>query len=1201
MVLMIGVRKLLHLETSPYLEQLNARELASMLYRDNLRLKHAARKRLQDELDSAKLADEMRQVQADRESGLLELTPAANDPLARALLSHLQEAPGLARMSANKRYESIVVLWHSLDSLVSQVGQRDQVMFSMPATVFGDKCQPVQQLVSPHRSLAEQNIGDMELEDADSVLDSTAVGSSSDVLALPGHDIVPAAHLFQDDAARHFAKGLELAPAFRDHSFFRISSGAMDRHVITGTPLRQFDFMVQCYLPVEIDQRGDGDQWAIHLAPLGAPMALTLRQHTFDVLAASLHVWALGKGVKFLPRPGQGTAPAYELLTALLQGGVAQALPHKYFFLQDDEQRDAFRQLQMKGLACFTDEASGRIASTSHATEGLCVAQLYSGPTPICEYMSKARARGQLDENTVFELLLILLQGGWQEVGKASKKRVDPYVVDGPKIAYYDTSSATISRLYLRCLIQADEIFAKGVRAIHHFQPQLYYRCLLECDAAQAARTGPNLNTTAYRRLLGLPTAGAAPSPAEDVGRRGGRGYFGRGRGQKRKKPETGDNRDDRIPEMIMDDGNESAGAADVHEGAAGVSAPCIGDVDESDSGRSPSTPASVRAEVARRIAAGDVSGLSSDHDDDDGAPAPSARAPEPPRAKQRRRQSAEVAAGPSSSLYDPSTIHIGPFAIVRRHIHGVPAMFVNCPIHTYKDSDGTVHRCSKSMQLNQPDEATVIKRLHQWVYAGTQMVPAPAETEEELRLRHVRTVPSRDPADLGDQAELAAHVVEYCRRSEWQGALQLLAEFSSHLLRTDAVSFSGAISACERRSYWRVALDLLSLEDGAPSFGAFSCTSSIAACAKSEMWHQAVAIFNRISASRMVPTVAVANSLLRAYERSAQWQPAVSLLSRGASQKDVISYGTSISTFERQGQWLQALEALKGMSLERLPADLITYNAAMSSCGGLSSRWQLTLSIFGSIEELGLRTDAVSYSAAGRGTLGQWRWALQLLGCMRVELLEVDIICHGTVMSICEKAAPWQRALLLFDTSSSLARSTDAVSYSSAISACARSSHMSEALAVLESMEDVLLSPDLVCYCGAMAACERAGDWEMALAVLSAMMAARVMPDTISYSSLISACEKAANWQLAVHFLVIMHSVNVAANVITFNAAISACEQRGRWPVALALLCALNDRMLKPDMVSHNSALSSCEKASHWQTALQLFTVLAPGSLRPN
>ena len=92
-------------------------------------------------------------------------------------------------------------------------------MFSMPATVFGDKCAPVQQLVNPHRLPAWQNVGDLELEDADSVLAAAAVGSGSDVLALPGHDSVPSAHLFQDDAARHFAKCLELAPSFRDHAF----------------------------------------------------------------------------------------------------------------------------------------------------------------------------------------------------------------------------------------------------------------------------------------------------------------------------------------------------------------------------------------------------------------------------------------------------------------------------------------------------------------------------------------------------------------------------------------------------------------------------------------------------------------------------------------------------------------------------------------------------------------------------------------------------------------------------------------------------------------------------------------------------------------------------------------------------------------------------------------------------------------------
>ena len=188
------------------------------------------------------------------------------------------------------------------------------------------------------------------------------------------------------------------------------------------------------------------------------------------------------------------------------------------FFLQDDEQRDAFRQLEMKGLACFTDEASGSIACASRATEGLCVAQLYHGPASICEYVSKARRRGQLDESSLFDLLLILLQDGWREVGRPSKKRVDPYVVHGPKIVYYDTGSATISRWYLRCLIQADEIMAKGVRSIHHGQPQLYYRSLLECDASQAGRVAPNLKTEAYRCLLGLPTAGKPTSRDEDAG-----------------------------------------------------------------------------------------------------------------------------------------------------------------------------------------------------------------------------------------------------------------------------------------------------------------------------------------------------------------------------------------------------------------------------------------------------------------------------------------------------------------------------------------------------------------------------------------------------------------------------------------------------------------------------------------------------------
>ena len=146
-----------------------------------------------------------------------------------------------------------------------------------------------------------------------------------------------------------------------------------------------------------------------------------------------------------------------------------------------------------------------------------------------------------------------------------------------------------------------------------------------------------------------------------------------------------------------------------------------VGTDGEDESGPSPSTPESLRQEIA--IALEHDAASASDNDEaepgaedstedsdgdsdmDSGGDAGEER-PERPR-------------GTFSSVYDPSTIRIGPFALVKRHVAGVPAMFVNCPLHTYKDEDGMVHRCTKTMQLNQPNEDTVVDRLHWWVWRG--------------------------------------------------------------------------------------------------------------------------------------------------------------------------------------------------------------------------------------------------------------------------------------------------------------------------------------------------------------------------------------------------------------------------------------------------------------------------------------------------
>ena len=415
-------------------------------------------------------------------------------------------------------------------------------MFSMPGELVNDKLETLQELVNA--GTVESVLADtmnLELEDhSENILEAPA--GSDAVVPLPSRpEISKAINLFADDAAQRFASQLPPDFAFRDSVFLRIVSGSMDRHVVTGEPLRPFDFMVQRYLPVGIAETAES---GLHLAPVGAPMALTLRQCSFDALASGIQIWSLGKGVFFAPRPRDSLNPgknrlfeicfclsffcfdantysdslnprtelAHQLLTELLQQGES-----RHFFLQDDEQQRAFHELQSHGLACWFDEASGRIAATASASRGVCMVHLYHTPIGVCEYMSKARVQNELDDHTVFDLLLALLQNGWREVGTPSKGRVPPYKHGSAKTVYYHTASATLSKLYLRCLLQADNLFAKGVDEIHVFQLEIYYRALLQCNDSQAKHIVPHLKAAAYRQLMGWQEPDAAREEDEGL------------------------------------------------------------------------------------------------------------------------------------------------------------------------------------------------------------------------------------------------------------------------------------------------------------------------------------------------------------------------------------------------------------------------------------------------------------------------------------------------------------------------------------------------------------------------------------------------------------------------------------------------------------------------------------------------------------
>ena len=95
-------------------------------------------------------------------------------------------------------------------------------------------------------------------------------------------------------------------------------------------------------------------------------------------------------------------------------------------------------------------------------------------------------------------------------------------------------------------------------------------------------------------------------------------------------------------------------------------------------------------------------------------APAPASAAVAGPK----RRPAPEPARLQASSMYDDSTVWAAGIPMVKRFDKKIPTFYVHCRAH-----QGGRRACTKSMQINRPDEQTVIKRLKWWLLSGYTMV----------------------------------------------------------------------------------------------------------------------------------------------------------------------------------------------------------------------------------------------------------------------------------------------------------------------------------------------------------------------------------------------------------------------------------------------------------------------------------------------
>jgi len=123
------------------------------------------------------------------------------------------------------------------------------------------------------------------------------------------------------------------------------------------------------------------------------------------------------------------------------------------------------------------------------------------------------------------------------------------------------------------------------------------------------------------------------------------------------------------------------------------------------------------------------------------------------------------------------------------------------------------------------------------------------------------------------------------------------------------------------------------------------------------------------------------------------------------------------VSRLGKYGYWKKALELFEAaVSIGLCDPDTALTNAAISACDK-GSQWQKALEYFDKFESLGIKRDAITYSATinalGKGK--QWEAALRVFCHMKAYGIRADVITCCSLINALEKSGQWEMAECLF------------------------------------------------------------------------------------------------------------------------------------------------------------------------------------------
>eukprot|EP00439_Symbiodinium_sp_Y106_P000212 s7495_g1.t1 len=222
----------------------------------------------------------------------------------------------------------------------------------------------------------------------------------------------------------------------------------------------------------------------------------------------------------------------------------------------------------------------------------------------------------------------------------------------------------------------------------------------------------------------------------------------------------------------------------------------------------------------------------------------------------------------------------------------------------------------------------------------------------------------------------------------------------------------------------WHRAVELLNDLQNISQANVVTFSSAISGCEKISAWQPVLLLLRQAQDAFVEADVIVFNAVASACQKGSDWQRAAQLLDvlfREALEPTIVSHSTVISAWGRASRWQVALYLLRALPLFGLQANRVAYGAMLSACEA-SSHWQTALGLFAEVGSKSLKVNLIIANTviSACEKAAEWEAALvllsNLLALQMPQLPQPDEISFNSAISACEKAGQWQWALKLLE-----------------------------------------------------------------------------------------------------------------------------------------------------------------------------------------